>query len=711
MTVQPLSVDAVRHLVDGSGRDVAMLHRLTGGNPFFLTEVLASEDTRVPASVGDAVLARAARLSPEARAMLDVASVIGGAIDVDLLQRIAGPVLDEADECVARGLLRWDDDGLSFRHALAREAILAVIAPPRRRLLHARVLAALVETAPSSGGGLGGVPPETEGNLALLAHHAEAAGDREAVLQFAIPAAEQAATMHAYREAAAQYARALRFGDSLPGAERARLFEGRSLACHLSDQGEEAFLARRAALGIWRSLGNPLREGDNLRWLSRLSWYAGRGAEAEEAATAALAVLEPLPPGPELAMAYSNLAQLRMLADDLEGTLLWGRQAIELAQRLGETETLIHALTNVGTARQNAGDEGGAEELTQSLQLALDGGFVDHAGRAMSNLAWDELWSMRLDEANRRLETATNFAIEHDLDFYRWYFLATRATVRARQGTWDLAEEEVRQVLRQPALSPLTRIVALTTLGQVLARRGSPEAAEVLDEVLALAERTGQLIRLIPIRTARAEAALLADDHEQARAEALEVRDVIFSGGDRWQKGEIAWLQWKAGASDVPTDLKDLAEPYALQFAGNCAEAASAWQALGCPYEAARALAESDDPALLRQASGIFEQLGSQPALSQAARRLRALGVRDVPAVRRGPYSSTRANPAGLTRRETEVLALLADGLRNSDIADRLYMTPKTVSHHITAILGKLGVETRVEAAREAMKLGITSEN
>ena len=193
----------MRRLAEGSGRDATTLHRLTGGNPFFVTETLAAESEIVPATVGDAVLARAARLSPEARAVLDVAAVIGSTIDPDLLLTVAGPVLDEADEGIARGLLRGTGDGLAFSHDLAREAILAAIAPLRRRLLHARVLAALRET------------PDAERDLARLAHHAEAAGDRAAVLEFAIAAAEQAAALHAHREAAAQYARALRFADAL----------------------------------------------------------------------------------------------------------------------------------------------------------------------------------------------------------------------------------------------------------------------------------------------------------------------------------------------------------------------------------------------------------------------------------------------------------------------------------------------------------------
>jgi DNA-binding CsgD family transcriptional regulator len=212
-------------------------------------------------------------------------------------------------------------------------------------------------------------------------------------------------------------------------------------------------------------------------------------------------------------------------------------------------------------------------------------------------------------------------------------------------------------------------------------------------------------MRLGPVRAARAEAALLAGDPARARAESATVRDLVFTHGTRWQRGEFAWLLWQAGDRDVPTD--DLAEPYALQIAGDHERAASIWRELGCPYEEANALAASDDPDLVRRAVAIFEELGARPALEQAIHRLRALGVPDLPALRRGPQATTRANPAGLTRREAEVLALVAAGLRNAEIADRLYLTPKTVSHHLSAIYAKLGVETRVEAAQAASLLGI----
>jgi DNA-binding CsgD family transcriptional regulator len=244
------------------------------------------------------------------------------------------------------------------------------------------------------------------------------------------------------------------------------------------------------------------------------------------------------------------------------------------------------------------------------------------------------------------------------------------------------------------------------TLGQLGSRRGDPEASALLDEALALAGRSGKLLRLGPLRAVRAEAALLHGDKKRAREEATTVRDLVFSRGNRWQQGEFAWLLWQAGERDVPTG--NLAEPYALQIAGDWTGAAAAWQELGCPYEEASALAASDDPAMVRRAVAIFEELGARPALTQAMRRLQKLGVRDLPTVRRGPRATTRAHPGGLTQREAEVLALVAAGLRNAEIAERLYLTPKTVSHHLSAIYSKLGVETRIEAAQAAAQLGMT---
>jgi DNA-binding CsgD family transcriptional regulator len=690
LTLPPLSEAGVRTLAAGSGANPETLYRLTGGNPFFVTEVLANAGQSIPASVRDAVLARAARLSPEARSVLDVAAVIGKLAEANLLTRVVGPVIAAIEECCDRGCLQPDSDALAFRHELARDAIYDAIRPLRRRLLHARVLAALREEAPTSQ------------DTARLAHHAEAAGDREATLAFATRAAAQASALWAHREAAAQYARALRHADGVADAERAQLLEGRSFACYLSDQGEEAIAARRSALAIWRHLGERLQEGENLRWLSRLYWFAGQNAQAEEAGDAARTVLEALSPGPQLAMAYSNLSQLRMLMFDTAGAIDWGTRAIALATQSGEHETLIHALTNVGTARLNAGDEQGRAELERALRLATEAGFVDHVGRARTNLAWSALHNLDLAEAERQLDGGLAYATEYDLDNYRLYLLALRALIYRYHGAWSEALDIVQPLVLRPALSPLTRIVALTVLGSIHTRRGHPAGSAALAEALALAEQTGELQRLGPVRAARAEAAWLGGDQARILVEAGALRDLAGQFATPWLRGEIAGWLHRAGERDLAT--AGIAAPFARQLAGDWTGAALAWERQDCPYEAACALVESGDLAAIRQALATFEALGAAPGAALAIRRLHALGVHDIP---RGPRPATRANPAGLTPREVEVLVLLTRGLRNADIAAQLFLTPKTVAHHVSAILTKLQVTSRTEAAHSARERGI----
>jgi Tfp pilus assembly protein PilF len=304
-------------------------------------------------------------------------------------------------------------------------------------------------------------------------------------------------------------------------------------------------------------------------------------------------------------MAYSNLAQLRMLDHDLEGTLQWGERAIALAAELGEIETLAHALNNVGSARSYADDDRGYDDLVHSLDLAMANGLYDHASRALVNLAYTSFLHLRLDEAEHRLLKAIAFAADHDLDFRRGYLQATRAALYLRRGNWDAAEAEITELWQHPMLSSITRMMALTTQGQIFGRRGQPAAAATLDEALSLAERSGKLLRLWPVRAARAEMALLQGDTARARQEAEAAKDVVISRGNRWDRGELVWLLWQAGVRDFPAG--DLAEPYALQIGGTWEEAAADWQELGCPYEAAVAMAASDDPGLVQRAIATFE--------------------------------------------------------------------------------------------------------
>jgi DNA-binding CsgD family transcriptional regulator len=693
LRLAPLSRQAVTALVEGSGIDPEQLYRTTGGNPFYVTEVLAAGGEEIPMSVRDAVLGRAARLSPPARQALDAAAVVAPPVEPWLLAEAAGMASGDLDECVAAGMLVERAGGVAFRHELARLAIEQALPPGRRTDLHRDVLAALLAR------------PDATHDPARLAHHAEGAGDAAAVLAHAPLAARQAAGLRAHREAAAQYARALRFGDALPPGPLAELLERHSYECYLTDQLEDAVASRERALECWRALGDRRRQGDALRWLSRLAWFGGRNAEAERAGRAALELLEGLEPGPELAMAYSNLAQLRMLADDTDAAVAWGGRAIELAERLGRGDILVHALTNVGTAEALAGRDAGRAKLERSLALAQAENLEEHVARAYTNLASAAVEDRQYADADRWLAEGIRYCTERDLDTWRLAMLADQAQADFEQGRWTEATRTDEIVLRDPRTSPVSRIDALAVLGRVRARRGDPGVWPLLDEALALATGTGEAQRLGPTAAARAEAAFLEGDPGRALyvvEDALEVALLPGRWCRPWLLDELAYWRWRAGGSGRPPEGAAL--PFALQMAGDWEAAAERWRALGCPYEAATALADSDQEAPLRTALAEFERLGARPAAALAGRRLRELGVRGLA---RGPRPATRANPANLTARELEVLTLVAQGLRNADIARRLFISAKTVDHHVSAILGKLGVRSRREAAAAAARLGI----
>jgi predicted ATPase len=287
LRLAPLSEQAVRSLAQQANRSAEELYAITGGNPFFVTEVLASETAGTPMTVRDAVLGRVARLSPAARTLLELASVVPTRTERWLLESVLGSAGSALEECLTSGILTLDQTMVAFRHEIARQAVESTLSPLRRQALHTQVLQALLNHG------------EDTSQAARLVHHATGAQDEALVLRYAPLAARQAAAQGAHREAAAQYATALRYADQLPPERRAELLEGLAYECYLTGQMEEAVQARQAALRIWRQLNRAGKVGQTLRWLSRLSWVLGKPDEAEQYAAEAVHLLETLPPGSE----------------------------------------------------------------------------------------------------------------------------------------------------------------------------------------------------------------------------------------------------------------------------------------------------------------------------------------------------------------------------------------------------------------------------
>ena len=413
MQLPPLTATGVRQLLDtaGSALDADAIFQRTGGNPFYLTEVLAAGAEQVPATVRDAVLARVARLG-------------------------------------------------------------------------------------------------------------------------------------AHREAAEQFRLALQHHEP-PDRQRAGLLERLSYESYLTDRLVRARDSLLEALAIYEREGDARSVGTSQRWLSRLSWVLGQNADSERYAAAAVSTLEPLEPGPELAMAYSNMGQLRMLSDDNAAALDWGTKAIGLARELGDTETEIHALNNVGTALATAGDliEGQAR-LTQSLDLALARDAHEHAARAFTNLGSTNVINWSLADADRHLHAGITYCADRDLDTWRLYMTAWLARSLAEQGRYDAAERHVADVTRRPHVSPIT---------------------QELDEALTIAVRTGEALRLIPVAAACAEAAWIAGRPQDLIAAIDRAWPVAVAHPHTWGLGELGW--WLRLAGDGGPAIAPLARPFALMLA------------------------------------------------------------------------------------------------------------------------------------------------
>ncbi len=689
----PLSPDAVAHLAEPHGVDPDQLHRVTDGNPFFVTEVLASGGDKMPATVRDAVLARAARVAPEARGVLEAVAIATPHAELWLVEALSGEIDARLDECVASGMLVSADGSVAFRHELARLALEESVGTGRRLSLHRRALETLASRS------------DSDLNLARIAHHADAAGDREAVLRFAPAAGAHASSVGAHREAAEQYARALRYAEALPPGDVAELLKRRSRECYLTDQADEAIDALRRAADCYRELGDRAGEGETLAKLSNILWCPGRGEEARLTARQAIDLLEQLPPGRGLALAYANLAFVLAWAARNRDAWKSARRALDLAERLDDPDVLCEALFALGWRELPADPDRGLATIERAMAVAEERGLEERVADGHLARAQAAVWGHRHDEARIRFEEGLRYCRTHGIDLIELYLLANRSRFELDEGRFSDAAESAMLVIGRRAVSTYPRTLALSVLALVRARRGDPDIHPLLAEARALAEPTHELPRLAPVAVAGAEAAWLRGDPAGAREATDDALELAVQVGSAY---DIACLQaWRRRAG-IEEPAHALARgPYAVELAGDAAAAAARWSHLGRPYEAALALADVGSERALRESLDSLTTLGARAAVAIVSRRLRALGARDI---RRGPRPATRRNAAGLTARESQVLALVAEGLRNAEIAQRLFLSPRTVDNHVSALLRKLGADTRGEAVAKATMLGLPQD-
>ncbi|MFF6777035.1 ATP-binding protein [Streptomyces sp. NPDC012637] len=679
-TLGPLSRRAVADLTAAAGHpvDAHELFGKTRGNPFYVTEVLAARGRGVPTTVREAVMGRIARLPEPARETAETVAVIGPRATEPLIAAVSADAAAGLADCLASGVLCTDGPVLCFRNELARLAVWESLPVYRRARLHARVLSAM-----RSG-------PVDPGDLARLAFHAEQAGDEAALAEYAPRAASYAAALGSHREAAALYGSAVRHPAAAPPARRVQLLEAQSHESYVTGNLPEAIAAGDEAVRLRHEQGDRRGEAEGLRRLSHMHWLAVRTTEAWRTGLDAVHALDDGGSTRELAWAYANLAQLACLGYDPATTAEYARKAADLGAGLGEPALKTHARVHEALVEVtcHGQDWPGFEDAWHAAMAEED--LADDAGMLGAVACCTAAFHHDLPRLDRLTVRTCVYCREHELPMFLVLALGAAGLGMLHRGQWGRAAEQAGEVLdRNP--QPLHRLLPLVTAALVRARRGEPGVWPLLDEALSYGEEEG-LFLAGPVWAARAEAAWLEGNDSLAVAEAEHGLKAVTMDSDPWLVGGM--LRWSRLAGGMPSQTR-AAAPYALELAGRWPEAVRVWEELGCPYDAALTGLGGDVPAM-RRALETFRSLGARPAADRTWERLRAAGVRRTPHGRR---ASTWANPYGLTKREREVQRLLCEGLTNREIATRLYITPKTAAHHVAAVLAKLGVHTRQEAA------------
>jgi DNA-binding CsgD family transcriptional regulator len=691
LQLQPLSRQAVEKMAEERGYKGEDVFSISGGNPFYVTEILASYSPGVPDNIKDAILSVYHKQENGTKNAWEMCSVIPEGLEINRFSKIKSTWDVEMDHCFALQIIVVKKDRVVFKHELYRRTIEGSLSPFKRIALNKKMLELFLDSF------------ETEGEIERIVHYAKNANENKLVVKYAPIAARQAACVGAHIEASKLFLTAIEYFDGNDEDQLVELYESYAYECYLTNQTKDAVIYQGKALKIWQKKNEVERAGHSLSFLSRLWWFDGNRQEAEKYGKQAIEILESQPASKAKAMAYSNMSQLKMLSDETAECIEWGNKAIDMAKEIKDDEILSHAMNNVGTIlwKNKSSKENGKGILFESLDIALRNSFHEHAARSYSNIASIYLLFKEYELAKQVLEEGINYCEERNLDASKNYKLYAKARMFFETGDWQQASLIIENLLLNPSQLGSVKTTALALLAIIKIRKGEEDALVFLNEAKLLAMKTKEHARIISIMIAELEYEWLTGKQRITEDELKLSIELVQRVDNNILNNEFAfWLQ-KVRKKEI--DLPQLYRPYKLLKEGKIRSAAVFWDTIGCPYEKAFALfAGNEDD--MKNALLIFQQIGAEAVYEKIKMEMRAAGIKKIP---RGLRESTKNNPAQLTNRELDVLQLLQKGIQNKEIAGILFISPKTADHHISNILFKLEVNSRSKAVAEAVRLGI----
>lgn len=691
LQLQPLSRQAVEKMAEVRGYKGENVFTISGGNPFYVTEILASYSPGVPENIKDAILSVYHKQEKGTKNAWEICSVIPEGLEINRFGKIKSSWDQGMDHCFALQIIIIKNNRVVFKHELYRRTIEGSLSPFKRIALNKKMLELFLDSF------------EAEGEIERIVQYAKNANENKLVVKYAPIAAAKAACVGAHIEASKLFLTAIEYSDGSDADEMVSFYESYAYECYLTNQIKEAIIYQGQALKAWQKKNEMEQAGNCLRFLSRLWWFDGNRQEAEKYAKQAVEILASQPASKAKAMAYSNMAQLKMVSDETSECLEWGNKAIDMANEIKDDEILCHAMNNVGSVlwKNRSTKEQGKEMLLGSLDIALKNSFHEHVARAYSNIGSIYLLLKEYELTRQVLEESINYCEERNLDSSKNYQFYLKARIFLETGDWQKAYSIAENLLSSPSQVGSVKIGALAVMAIIKVRRGEDDALVYLNEAKLLAIKTKEHSRIIRVMIVELEYEWLTGKKRITEEELKLSIGLAQSVDNNSLNSEFAF--WLQNVRKIELPLPELYEPYKLLREGKIRSAAAFWEAKGCPYEKAFALFSGNEDDM-KNALLIFQQLGADAVYEKIKMEMRAVGIKKIP---RGLRESTKANPAQLTNRELDVLHLLQKGIQNKEIAGTLFISPKTADHHISSILFKLDVKSRAKAVTEAVRLGI----